>query len=139
MVFSPFIPQVKDTDGFAPPLLGGPVNIKFASFAYNTTGIASGATLFTLPYNAEIVGYILNISTVFNGTGTNTIDFGTTGALTQFVAAQSAAATGQVSNGFTPAQMFTPLTGATPFIVRYNGTSASTGAAVVGVLYVERG
>lgn len=132
-----FLPSVADDKGNAPPLPGGVVNAKAWSFAYNTTGIATGATVFTLPYNAIIIGYLLNIETAFNGTGDNTLDFGTTGALTQFGLDFDASVTGQTSTGFVAAPMFTALTGDIPFTVTYRGTSASAGAGQIAVLYIS--
>jgi hypothetical protein len=135
-MFPVFLPTVADDKGFGPPLAGGPVNAKTWTFAYNTTDIASGATLFTLPYQAIIIGYFLNIKTAFDGTGTNTLDFGTTGALTQYGAAFDASVTGQTSSGFVASQIGAVLTTDVPFTVRYNGTSASAGAGLISVLYI---
>lgn len=137
-MFTAFAGQIHNSKLFGPPALGGVVNTLFASFAFGDTGIATGETLFTLPYTAEIVGYTLNIVTAFDGTGTNTIDFGTTGALTTFAAALSAAATGQRSNGFVASAMFSRQAADVPFIVRYNGTSPSVGLAWIAVQYVMR-
>lgn len=137
-MFTTFTPQVANAQRFGPPALGGVVNVLFVPFAYNDTGIGTYETLFTIPYTAEIVQITLNVVTAFNGTGTNTLDFGTVGALTQFGAAFDASATGQVSTGFAAAQLFTPMTGDIPFTVRYNGTSASAGSATVCVFYIER-
>lgn len=138
-MFTAFSPQIHSAEGFGPPALGGVVNTMFKAFAFNTTGVAAGATLFNLPYGAEIIGYVLNISTAFDGSVANTIDFGTTGALTTFAAAIDASATGQLMNGFVPAAMFTRLSEDTPFIVRYNGTTPTAGAATIAVLYITRG
>jgi len=135
-MFPIFLPTVADDKGFGPPLAGGPVNAKVWSFAFGDTGIATGATLFTLPFQAIIIGYVLNIKTAFNGTGTNTLDFGTTGALTRYGAAFSAASAVQFTTGFVAAQMFTSLTGDIPFTVRYNGTSPSAGVGQIAVLYI---
>ena len=130
--------QVVFGDGFGPPALGGAVNVLFASFNSATTGIASGVTLFTIPQNAEIVGYLMNTNVAWNGTGTNTIDFGTTGALTQFAAAQNAGATGQKDDGFVPTQLFVKQTGPVPFTARYNGTTATLGTTFIAVFYITR-
>lgn len=137
-MFTAFPNQIGNDLRFGPPRLGGVVNVMFLSFAYNDTGIAAGETLFTLPYTAEIVGYTQNITTAFDGTGSNTLDYGTIGALAQFGSGLSAAATGQIDAGFVAAQMFTPLTGDIPFTVRYNGTSATVGAATICVFYIMR-
>jgi len=135
-MFPIFLPTVADDKGFGPPLAGGPVNAKVWSFAFDDTGIDTGVTLFTLPFQAIIIGYVLNIKTAFNGTGTNTLDFGTTDALTQYGAAFDASATGQSTNGFVAAGMFTSLAGDIPFTVRYNGTAPSTGVGQIAVLYI---
>lgn len=131
-----FIPSVADPQGFATPYAGGAVNARVWSFAYNTSGIASGVTLFTLPLNAVIVGMTLNLVTAFNGTGTNTLDFGTTGALTQYAASIDASVTGQTSTGWTASRLCTALATDTPITVRYNGTSASAGKGQLIVFYI---
>ena len=130
--------QISDSNRFGPPRLGGVVNTWFYPFAYNDTGIASGEVTITIPYTAEIVGWMLNITTAFDGTGTNTLNFGTTGALTQFGAAFDASVTGQAVTGFVASQMFTPMTGDIPLTVQYNGTGASAGAGVIAVSFIER-
>jgi hypothetical protein len=117
-----FVPNVADSQGYATPYAGGVINARAWSFAYNTSGIATGATLFTLPLNAVIVGITLNITTAFDGTGTNTLSFGTTGALTQYAASVDASVTGQTSTGWTASQLFTKLATDVPITVRYNGT-----------------
>ncbi len=137
-MFTAFPNQISDSNRFGPPRLGGVVNVMFMAFAFNDATIAAGETLFTLPYTAEIVGFTQNITTAFDGTGSNTLDYGTTGALTQFGSGLSAAAIGQIDAGFVAAQMFTPLTGDIPFTVRYNGTSPTAGAATICVFYIMR-
>jgi len=130
--------QVKGPDGFGPPGLGGIVNVKFAVFNYNDTGIATSETLFALPLGVEIVGIALNVITAFNGTGTNTLDFGIVGNLTAFAAAINAATLGQADSGWTPSALFTQTTGEDDVTVRYNGTTPSAGKAVFAIFYIER-
>lgn len=138
MPFGVFPNQIVDSEGFGPPALGGVVNVLFASFTSATTGIASGVTLFTIPQNAEIVGFLMNTTVAWNGSGTNTIDFGTTGALTQFAAAQPAGSTGQKADGFVATQLFVKETGPVPFTARYNGTTATLGTTFIKVEYITR-
>lgn len=137
-MFTAFPNQISNSDRFGPPRLGGVVNVMFEAFAFDTTDIATGAVLFTLPYTAEIVGYTLNIVTAFDGTGDNTLDFGTTGALTAYGVDFDASITGQVSTGFVASAMYTPLTTDIPFTVKYFGTSAAAGAGVICVEYIMR-
>lgn len=139
MVFTAFPDQIQSADGFGPPALGGIRNTLFAAFAYNSTGIATGFAQFTIPYNAEIVGWLVNITTAFNGTGTNTLDVGISGALTTYAAALNPGATGQITAGYVAAAMFTKLTADAAILVRYNGTSPSTGAGFLCVDYITRG
>jgi len=137
-MFTSFTPQIANNQRFGPPALGGVVNVLFFPFAYNDTGIGTGETLFTIPYTAEIVGFTLNVTTAFDGTGDNTLDFGTVGTLAQFGADFDASVTGQVSTGFVAAQLFTPMTGDIPFTVTYLGTSATAGAGTIAVFYIMR-
>lgn len=137
-MFTSFTPQIANDKRFGPPALGGVVNTLFYPFAYNDTGIASGITLFTLPYTAEIVGWQLVVSTAFDGTGDNTLDFGTTGALAQFGADFDASATGATQTGFVASQYGTPMTTETPVTVKYFGTSAAAGAGILFVYYIMR-
>jgi hypothetical protein len=137
-MFTVFTPQISNSVRFGPPALGGVVNALFVPFTFETTDIDAGAVLFTIPYTAEIVGITLNVTTAFDGTGDNTLDFGTTGALTQFGANFDASVTGQVSTGFAAAQLFTPMTGDIPFTVNYLGTSAAAGAGTICVFYIMR-
>lgn len=137
-MFTSFTPQIANSERFGPPALGGVVNVLFVPFAYDTTDIDTGAVVFTIPYTAEIVGFTLNVTTAFDGSGDNTLDFGTTGALTTFGANFDASITGQASTGFVAAQMFTPMTGDIPFTVQYLGTSAAAGAGTIAVFYIMR-
>jgi hypothetical protein len=137
-MFTAFPNQISNSQRFGPPRLGGVVNTLFVAFAYNDTGIGTGEVLFTIPYTAEIVGFTLNVTTAFDGTGDNTLDFGTTGALTTFGADFDASVLGQVSTGFVPAQLFTPMTEDIPFTVTYLGTSPAAGAGTIAVFYIMR-
>lgn len=142
MVMGVFPSQVQDSDGFGPPALGGVLNCKAYLFNYNDTGIGSGVTAFTLPYNAEIIAWELIIRTAFNAGTTNTLDVGTTGALTQYLSAGAVlGSTGQAfPAGFVPAQMFSVLAANTPITVKYNqtGTAASAGVGILIAWYITR-
>lgn len=126
----------KDFDGFPFPVPGAEM-VKFAQVTYQT---ASGTSLFTLPNNAEITGWLLNVSTVFNAATTNTLDIGISGAQTQFATTLALGATGQLVTGFAVSQLGIRLPGQTTVTVRYNqtGTAATTGVSTLFVRYIIR-
>lgn len=130
---------VRDSDNYGKPQVGGAVHVRRKTFAFNTSGIASGITLFYLPAGAEIVDQELIVQTAFDAGDTNTLDFGTTGALTRYAAALAAGSAARVTAGFAVGQ-FGPagaLTARTPYTVRYNqaGTAAAAGAGLVIVKF----
>jgi hypothetical protein len=111
--------------------------VKFSAFAYT---VASGTALFTLPNNAEIIGWTLNVTTAFNAATTNTLDIGIAGTQQQFAATLALGVAGQFVVGFVPSQLFTRLPGSQTVTVRYNqtGAAASAGAATLMCEYIIR-
>lgn len=73
----PFVtPAVYTTneDGFVPPKFGGSLAIMSNTIAYTNT---TAKDLFTLPAGAVMVDFYVNVTTLFNDSGTDTIDIGT--------------------------------------------------------------
>lgn len=137
-MFTAFPNQISNNQRFGPPALGGRVNVLYVPFAYNDTGIGTYEILFTIPYTAEIVGITQNITTAFDGTGDNTLDYGNPADTNAYGDGFDASVTGQVSTGFIASTWFTPFTEDTSFTVIYNGTSASAGAGTICVFYIMR-
>lgn len=138
MVYGVFPSQIHSKDGFGPAALGGVINVLFYTFNATDTGIASGVKAFTIPNNAEIIAFCLNVPTAFDGTVANTIDIGTSGTAQQFAAAINAAITGQLWTGFIASQLFSRFTENTDLYVKYNGTAPSNGQATICMYYISR-
>ena len=136
MFQAPPLTITRDPDGFPFPMPGAQM-AKFAAFNYQ---VAAGTGIFTLPNNAEIIGWTLNVTTAFNAGTTNTLDIGVAGALTQFAATLALGSVGQVVSGFVASQLFTRLPGVTTVTVRYNqtGGAASAGVATLLAEYIIR-
>ena len=109
--------------------------------AYNTTGIASGVLIGTVPAGAKITSVTVYVDTAFNAATTNVLTAGTTGTGTNLVA------TGDVTEG--TAGVYTPTDGAdqarglvfeadTDLFVSFTqtGTAATAGAATIIVGFV---
>ena len=123
-----------EADGYAPALLGGPVNCKWGSFAYTDT---SAKALFTLPAGAQIVGWIVAPVTGFDGT-TPVLDLGDGSTADRFVADLALPTdTDTITEGFDGDQMFSALTEETTVYATYaEDSGGSAGEANVGALFV---
>lgn len=128
---------VKDQDGFTPPDFGGGVAVKYRSVTFaNSTAV----TLFTLPKGAVIVGWLVNITTAFNGTGADLLRIGRAGTANAYANDLDLASAVQLVTGFSPAEMFVALTADTAIQATYVNVAAdaSAGAATVCVKYILR-
>jgi hypothetical protein len=127
-----------DSDGFGAPRPGGVMNVKFAPISYTQEGV--DVYVGTLPKGAEIVGWVLNVTTAFNDSGTDLLDIGDATTGNRFANDISLATAGQVVTGFDPDELFTELTGDTGILARYTGQNdnASAGAATIAVYYIIR-
>ncbi len=130
-----------DADGFAPPTYGGPIAVKYGQVTYQN-GAAAPATLFTLPKGAVIVGWMTNVVTPFNDSGTDVLDIGVTGTANRFADNLDVSSAGQIVTGYDDDELYVPLTGDTTVIGSYIGQNAggagaaTEGAATVAVLYM---
>lgn len=109
--------------------------------AYNTTGLASGILIGTVPAGAKIVSVQIFIDTAFNAATTNVLQGGTTGTGTNlFTTTDAAAGTAGPKVGARAANQGAGLIFAadTDLFVSYTqtGTAATTGAATVLVEFV---
>jgi hypothetical protein len=101
---------------------------------YNDTGISSGVVKGTLPADAQIIGILANIQTVFNAGTTNVLTLGTSSTATQYVAAgdldEATAATTQIAPSAAWGGISRPSVD-TDVYVKYaqTGTAATTGKA----------
>lgn len=130
----------ENPDGFTHPDYGGTVAVKFAPVTYLNISTLPKA-LFDLPIGAVIVGWIVNVTTAFNGTGTNLLDIGISGTTQKYAVSLNVSATGQITYGFVASQLFaTALTEPSSVQAIYTDGNAnsSAGACTVGVLYMTR-
>lgn len=130
----------ENPDGFTHPAYGGTVAVKFAPVTYLNLSTLPAA-LFDLPLGAVIVGWTVNITTAFNGSGTNLLDIGISGTTQKYAASLNVGAVGQITYGFVPGVMFTtaltePL--AAQAIYTDGSSNSSAGALTVAVFYILR-
>ncbi len=134
---------ITDADGFTPPLAGGTLAVKYGSLTFEN-GAANPAELFTLPEGAVIVGWLVNVTTAFNDTGTDVLDLGDGTTANRFANDLNVASAGQIVTGFDPDELFDALDAPTTIHATYVGENAggvgaaSAGAATVAAFYITR-
>lgn len=110
--------------------------------AYNSTGIASGVRVGTIPSGSYIIGTDGHVATVFNAATTNVVLVGTnaTSPNNNIIAAADLdeTATGLTQNVKPTGVALGPLTADTDVFATYTqtGTAATTGSATIIVKYV---
>jgi hypothetical protein len=108
---------------------------------YNTTGIASGVVIGTLPVGAVIQNWRVTVETLFNAGSTNPITIGTTATGAECAASASiTSGTAGVYTGSPAATAaWSKTTAQTPIYTAYiqTGTAATTGKAHIVVEYVS--
>ena len=85
-----------DKLGFAQPKYGGAVAVKWNTFAYTDT---TTKELFRLPAGAFVIDFFLDVTTVFNSSGTDLLIVGTVANDDAYVANLSGAALGRTRAG----------------------------------------
>jgi hypothetical protein len=131
MVFGNFSTQeIVDGDGFAPPLLGGSLAVKHNTIANTNT---TPKNLFSLPRGAVIVGWIVNVRTAFNSSGTDLLDIGDSSVGNRFKNDLDVAAVGQIVTGWVQSELFTPLTADTQITGTYAQSVADSNAGLADV------
>jgi hypothetical protein len=90
-----------------------------------------------IPKGAWVISAQLSIDTAFNAGTTNTVDFGTSGAPTQFIAAQAGATPGNFAAAASTLGKAAAAAADAVIGLRYNftGTAPSTGAAEFMIEY----
>lgn len=126
---------VADNDGYGPYLLAGGVNCKAGVVTFEDD---APRTLFTLPAGAIIVNAVVNVSEAFNDGSASVLDLGLGADDDGLAVALDVEATGQITSGFVPGALFTPLEEETDITATYTGTAedATAGAATVAVFYI---
>jgi hypothetical protein len=121
-------------DNFMPPLAAGSVGVKRAEVTVADAGTTK--TLFALPKGAVIVAIFVNVSVVFNGDTTNTLDIGVTGSANSIRNDLTLASLGQTVTGWTATEIDDPLASDTTFTASVVATAgATTGKAQITFLY----
>lgn len=126
---------VADRDGFAPPTFGGAVAVKFGQVTHADT---TARRLFTLPAGAEIVGWLLNVSTPFNAGSGNLLDVGDGVTANRFADNLALGTAGQIVTGYDDDELFTQFTEEVPVYATYvpSGTTPTAGVATLAVFYM---
>lgn len=126
---------VKAADGFTPPAYHGTVAVKYATVAYTDT---TAKPLFVLPKGAILVGWLVNVSTAFNGSTTDVLDIGTSATGDAYAADLSVASAGQLASGFVVGALFTALTDDVTVTATYadGAGDATMGAATICAFYI---
>ncbi|MFA6031819.1 MAG: hypothetical protein WC889_02830 [Myxococcota bacterium] len=109
--------------------------------AFNTTGIATGVLIGTVPAGAKLTQVLIHIDTAFNAGTTNVLQGGVTGVgTTLFTTTEAAAGTAGVKVATDSATQGRGLEFAadTDLFVSYTqtGTAATTGVATITVEYI---
>ncbi len=125
----------KDGDSFAPPMLGGTEAVKYFNITPTTP---AGQLMFTLPAGATIIGFDLDVQTIFDNSAT--LSIGTTGSATSFLNAAAILGTaGPVFSTLwvTLSKWFTKFSSPTPVTVTV-GLTPTVGSAWIACRYVVR-
>ena len=102
-------------------------------------GNATAVTIGTIPANAQITSINIDTTTAFNAGTTNTMTVGTAASAAAYVATTAVTALGRASVATTGVYSAWPTVGASDVTLTatfsQTGTAATTGAAIVTVLY----
>lgn len=114
--------------------VGGVINVLRATLAHTDT---VAKALFTIPAGAIIVDWIVNVTTLFDDTGTDQVDIGITGTAEKFAANIDVSTAGLKTTGIVAAQIGVVQATAQAVIAAYAGqnANAAAGAAVIMCRY----
>lgn len=112
-----------------------------AQVAFNTTGIATGIVIGTLPATAIITRWVVHIMTAFNAGTTNVLEVGMNSATFNDIAATASTVSGTLGAKSGDVAAVTArgrLAADTPVRAIYTqtGGAATTGAAEIAVFYI---
>lgn len=130
----------ENPDEFTHPAFGGTVGALFAVVTYLNISTLP-ASLFALPLGAVIIAWSVNVSTAFNGTGTNLLDIGISGTTQKYAASLNVGVGGQITTGFVASQIQTTAlaeTVAVQAIYTDGNSNSSAGVCTVCVQYITR-
>jgi len=108
--------------------------------AYNTSniGTADSVLIGTLPNGAQIVDAVVNVTTAFNAGTTNVLTAGTSSGSNADVISASDVTEGSTGANRATTGIALSFSADTPIYAKYtqSGTAATTGAAVICIMYV---
>jgi hypothetical protein len=124
-------PYSLDSGGYP---TGGAISTLRNTLAYTDT---TAKALFTIPAGAIIVGWVINVTTLFNSDGTDLVDIGVSGTQEKFAADVDVATAGLKTAGVVAAQVGAVQATAQAVTAIYTngGSAASTGAATIMVQF----
>lgn len=110
------------------------VKVLRATLAYTDT---AAKTLFVLPANCYILDWVVNVTTLFNSSGTDLVDIGITGTLEKFAANIDVATAGLKTTGIVAAEIGILQTAQRIVVASYaqSVADADAGAMVIMVRY----
>jgi len=127
------------------PTAASAANVGLAMLTQTVTLTENGATAVTaevmLPYGSQIVDFHFDVTTAWNSGSSDTLSVGVAAAGTDYVSGVSTATAGRIAPTYTAAQLSAMANiGANTGVfitVTPVGTTATTGAVTVTVLYVQ--
>jgi hypothetical protein len=133
--------QVSDSYGNVPPRVGGSVAALRASFTFEAT---DNTALFEVPAGAVLIDYYVQVTTLFNDSGTDLLEIGfadNIDGLVDDLVVSSAGLTRAGAGATTPTALLnsTPLTEPAILYAKYTGSNADAdaGAATIVLLYTR--
>lgn len=112
-------------------LVPGAVHALRATVAYTDT---TAKTLFTLPAGAIIVDWVVNVTTLFNDSGTDQLDIGVSGTLEKFAANIDVSSAGLKTTGIVAAEIGAVQASATVVQAIFTGQNANANAGAATIM-----
>lgn len=127
---------VANANNLAVPMYGGTVGVIYTTLTFADAAVAK--TVGTLRAGAIIVGITVDVKIVFNSSGTDLLDIGTSASAAAYKDDLSVAALGQTVTGWTIGTLFSQVTSDTVVTATYaqSVADATTGSLVVAVFYI---
>jgi len=122
----------------------GPANTGLAVLSQTLTLLQNGASAvsgtFVLPQNSQILDFLIDTTTAWNSTGTDTLTIGQSAAATEYVGGVSVKSTGRGAPTYTAAQLgnMASIGAHTSVVATVTPADAvTTGATRVTIRYVQ--
>lgn len=119
--------------GDADDPVGGVLSVLRATLAHTDT---TAKNLFTIPAGAIIVDWILNVTTLFDDTGTDLVDIGVSGTAEKFAANVDVSTAGLKTTGIVAAQIGAVQATAQAVQGIYAGQNANSAAGAMTIMCV---